>query len=166
MINGRDAIESEKNGVAFTSGSVLVHSDDIDDEEIVRLSPEEDEWYAIENPAGNLLYLGQEPIRESPYDVQVRALFGEYPSVIHARASGSGIPAATAIGSGQLSMGESTTAKLMKCTAEPDGTFTIKEHDTITLYNQFSVAVAADAYLLASRNHLGIWVVVAEDCGP
>lgn len=156
LINGDKEIAIDGRGVGYENGAVLVHTDGSADTALQRLSPEVDEWYAIRNPAGNMIYLGDSTVRASG-DI-VYAVIDGFPQVIHAKAGVTGVTAASgssprAMGSGVCDLYESDSS----------GSLTSADME-ITLYNFSATAVTSSRFVLASRNEKGLWVVVAEDC--
>lgn len=156
LINGDKEIAIDGRGVGYENGAVLVHTDGSADTALQRLSPEVDEWYAIRNPAGNMIYLGDSTVRASG-DI-VYAVIDGFPQVIHAKTGGSGIAAAA--GSNPRAMTVGTCALY-----EAFDDATISDVDIeIEIHNIMSTQVAANTFILASRNERGLWIVTAEDC--
>ena len=156
LVNGEKDIAIDSRGIAYESGAVLVHTDGSADTALQRLSPEVDEWYAIRNPAGNMVYLGDSTVRTSG-DI-VYAVIEGFPQVIHAKAGVTGVTAASgssprSMGSGVCDLYESDSA----------GSLTSANME-ITLYNFSATAVTSSRFVVASRNEKGLWVVTAEDC--
>lgn len=172
LINGPNAIEPDKNGIAYSYGKVLVHTDSNtgDDRDSIRrpyerFSPIEDEWYAEKNPAGNILMLGHSPIREHPYSDQWIGILSEYPQVIHAKTPGTGIAAGTQSVDGVVNLGKADDCNLLEIEEASTGSYRTKYAGiNIRLFNAFRTAIGASTYVIASRNELGLWVVVAEEC--
>lgn len=156
LINSGREIKANERGIGRNVGPITVHTDGSAGTELQRLSAEVDEWYAIRNPAGNLLYLGASELRDSGDCVFV--IIDGYPQVIVCKTGGTGIAAAS--GSGPRSMGSAECSIF-----EDDGTGVMTD-STIDedIYNIMSTAVGANAFILASRNDRGLWVVTAEDC--
>ena len=156
LINGGKEIPIDSRGVGRNAGPIVVHTDASATTALQRMSAEENEWYAIQNPAGCFLYLGDSELREN--GDCVFAIVDGYPSVIHARAGASGIAGAT--GTNPRIMSSAT------CTLyEDDGTGSLSltsiEAD---IFNVMTTAVSANAFLLVSRNDRGNLVAVSEDC--
>ena len=156
LINGGREIKANERGIGRNIGPITVHTDGSADTEFQRLSAEVDEWYAIYNPAGNLLYLGESELRDS--GDCVFAILDGYPQVIVCKTGGSGIAAASGSSPRTMSAAECSIY-------EDDGTGVMTD-STIDedIYNIMSTAVGANAFILASRNDRGLWVVAAEDC--
>lgn len=156
LINGGREIKANERGIGRNIGPITVHTDGSADTEFQRLSAEADQWYAIYNPAGNMLYLGESELRDSGDCVFV--IIDGYPQVIVCKTGGSGIAAAS--GSSPRTMASA------ECSVyEDDGTGVMTD-STIDeeIYNIMSTSVGANAFILASRNDRGLWVVAAEDC--
>jgi hypothetical protein len=156
LLNGGKEIPIDSRGVGRNAGPIVVHTDASATTALQTMSAEQDEWYAIQNPAGCFLYLGDSELRES--GDCVFAIVDKYPSVIHARAGASGIAGAT--GTNPRIMSSAT------CTLyEDDGTGSLSltsiEAD---VFNVMTTAVSANAFLLVSRNDRGNLVAVSEDC--
>jgi hypothetical protein len=156
LINSGREIKANERGIGRNVGPITVHTDGSADTELQRLSAEADEWYAIRNPAGNLLYLGASELRDS--GDCVFAIIDDYPQVIVCKTGASGIAAAS--GTGPRTMASAACSIF-----EDDGTG-IMTDSTIDedIYNIMSTAAGANAFILASRNDRGLWVVTAEDC--
>lgn len=156
LINSGKEIAIDGRGVGRNIGPITVHTDGTSEAELDRFSPEVDEWFAIRNPAGNLIYLGDSSLRDS--GDCVFAIVDTFPQVIHAKTGVSGISAASG----------STTRAMSKADcnlyeSSSTGGLTDTELD-IELYNFAATAVQSSTFVLASRNDKGLWVVVAEDC--
>ena len=156
LINSGKEIAIDGRGVGRNIGPITVHTDGTSEAELDRFSPEVDEWFAIRNPAGNLIYLGDSSLRDS--GDCVFAIVDTFPQVIHAKTGASGIAAAS---------GSTTRATASaSCTlyqSDAEGLLEDSELE-IDLYNFAATAVQADVFVLASRNEKGLWFVVAEDC--
>ena len=158
LINGGNEIAIDGRGVGRNMGPITVHTDGSATTELQRLSAESNEWYAVQNPAGNLIYLGDSELRDG--GSCVFAIFDGYPSVIHAKTTASGIPAAT--GTTTRTMGSASCDLYF---SDSSGVINDSSID-IDLYNFSSTAVGTSRFVLASRNEKGLWVVTAEDCPP
>ena len=157
LINGGREIPIDGRGVGRNTGPLTIHTDGSADTALQRLSAEEDEWFAIYNPAGCWLYLGDSTLR--PEGDLVFAMHVDYPQVIHAKTGSSGIAGASGSGTRSLTGG---TCSLFECKRD---SAIIEDSDIDeTIYNTMSSSVAANTFILASRNDSGFWVVVAEDC--
>ncbi len=157
LINGRNAIKIGERGVAYSAGNLLVHTNGTPTA-LTRLSPEANQWYAIANPAGNIIVLGKDAIRATPFDVQYRAMVGEFPTLIHAKTGIGGVAAASGtstrtMGSASCTLYQSSSAGVLTATSL-----------TITLYNQSATAVGGSRFVGASQNEKGLWVITIEDC--
>ena len=157
LINGGREIPIDGRGVGRNTGPLTIHTDGSADTALQRLSAEEDEWFAIYNPAGCWLYLGDSTLR--PEGDVVFAMHVNYPQVIHAKTGGAGIAGASGGGS-------TRTMAAAECSIfESNGDTQFEDSDVNDdIYNAMSTAVAANTFILASRNDRGVWVVVAEDC--
>ena len=156
LVNGGYEIPIDGRGIGRNFGPITVHTDSSADTELQRLSAEANEWYAIRNPAGNLLYLGASELRDS--GDCVFAIIDGYPQVIVCKTGASGIAAASGTGPRTMASAECSIF-------EDDGTGVMTD-STIDedIYNIMSTAAGANAFILASRNDRGLWVVTAEDC--
>jgi hypothetical protein len=156
LINSGKEIAIDGRGVGRNVGPITVHTDGTSEAELDRFSPEVDEWFAIRNPAGNLIYLGDSSLRDS--GDCVFAIVDTFPQVIHAKTGVSGISAASG----------STTRAMSKADCnlyESSSTGGLTDTDLeIELYNFAATAVQSDTFVMASRNDRGLWIVVAEDC--
>jgi hypothetical protein len=156
LINSGKEIAIDGRGVGRNIGPITVHTDGTSEAELDRFSPEVHEWFAIRNPAGNLIYLGNSSLRDS--GDCVFALVDTFPQVIHAKTGASGIAAASG----------STTRAMSKADCnlyESSSTGGLTDTDLeIELYNFAATAVQSSTFVLASRNDKGLWIVVAEDC--
>lgn len=157
LINSGREIPIDGRGVGRNAGPITVHCES-PTHVYDRYSPEVDQWYAISNPAGNMLYLGESELRTGGNCRFV--IFSDYPSVIHAKTTASGIPAATGVST--ITMGSESCDLYF---SDDSGILTTTDID-IKLFNFSSTAVGASRMVLASRNEKGLWVVTAEDCPP
>jgi hypothetical protein len=156
LINAGKEIPIDSRGVGRNAGPIVVHTDASATTALQRMSAEEDEWYAIQNPAGCFLYLGDSELRES--GDCVFAIVDGYPNVIHAKTTGSGIPGAT--GTSIRTMQFASCDLYFSDNLGVIGDTLID----IDIFNFSSTAVGASRFVLASRNDAGLWVVTAEDC--
>lgn len=161
LINAGKEIAIDGRGIGRNMGPITVHTDGTADTELDRFSPEASQWYAIRNPAGNLVYLGDSSLRETGDCVFV--VVDIYPQVIHAKSGPSGIAAASgtttrAMSKANCTLYQSSTTGVLTEALSGDTELEIE------LYNFAATAVASDTFVMASRNDRGLWVVVAEDC--
>ena len=157
LINSGREIPVDGRGVGRNTGPLTIHTDGSAGTALQRLSAEEDEWFAIYNPAGCWLYLGDSTLR--PEGDMVFAMHVDYPQVIHAKTGSAGIGGATGSGPRNLSAG---TCSIFECSQT---TVVISDSGIAeTIYNTMSSTIAANTFILASRNDRGYWVATAEDC--
>lgn len=156
LINSGNEIAIDGRGVGRNIGPITVHTDGTSEAELDRFSPEVDEWFAIRNPAGNLIYLGDSSLRDS--GDCVFAIVDTFPQVIHAKTGVAGISAAAGTSARDMPSSEcSLYGSNNEGLIEDSGL-------KIDLYNFAGTAVQSDTFVLASRNEKGLWIVIAEDC--
>lgn len=158
LINSGREIPIDGRGVGRNAGPLLLHTDDTSFALMTaqrRISPEVDEWSGIFNPAGCFVYFGDSPLRSS--GGVVFGILDGYPQVIHAKTGVGGIPGATGVSTRVLGSAECTLW-------EDDGDGNLTESIDETIYNAMSTAITGSAHILATRNHRGKLIVVAEDC--
>ena len=156
LINSGKEIAIDGRGVGRNVGPITVHTDGTSEAELDRFSPEVDEWFAIRNPAGNLIYLGDSSLRDS--GDCVFAIVDTFPQVIHAKTGVSGISTASGTTTRLMSSGN---CSLFQCDAS--GLLSDSGIE-IDIYNFTGTAIATSVFILASRNEKGLWVATAEDC--
>lgn len=158
LVNGGYEIPIDGRGIGRNFGPITLHTDDTSYIVMTlnrRISAEVDEWSGVLNPAGCFVYLG-DSIARSQGGI-VYAINDGYPQVVHAKTGTGGIPGATGVSTRVLGSAECTLW-------EDDGDGNYTETISETIYNAMSTAVGSSTHILASRNHLGRLVVVAEDC--
>lgn len=157
LLNGPNAIEVDKRGVGTCWGSVLVHTDGTALTAQDRLSPEANEWYAIKNPIGNMIYLGNKEIRST--GDQVQALIVGFPQLITFKSPVAGIAART--GSTTITKGQATCdIWAYENTAGQIRDTTFNE----TIYNIFSTAMPGLQFGKAALSERGEWDAVTWEC--